>query len=792
MDKFLKWLQKFGITGKQAASLAGKAKIKKVKLPGISGKILGKSERAPLLLLNQKMMFDPSLLRFSTGTVGLDGRYYHLLREYELVNAEIARTAKYLFENNIKMNNTQRINWESAIDKWKRTNKELSTITTKFKKQNIKPGDAFKNYEKKITEGRHQGDVPLPSTVADLQYEMDFLTRSAQDLSRASKEELRRLGMLDQKGEVNFSEYLRRQLTEATGRTTRSLSESYHRATVRPFLIKQHEAGKIKLSDEHYKQLKEAADLNTGGSNRLKVVDPVAVFNYHYGKDALNKIPPRMTDQYVYTKEGVNELVKMFEDAGITVKNKASAGDASKYLSKDYIHKEIERIDEAMNNIAHGDDPFWKKFTDAEKQHTLDDLARQSQDYQDLLPKSELPIEVSGIDDTLKSDFEVISGDSKKGKEISEKLGITAKPGFPVTETGKADLKLVKASTADEIFRAELKTKLMDLPEFKNAKMTEADMDFVLKDVRADLGMDESYKTVMKNAERLEEKRKQANMDEAWKEATQDFPQSGSIDDMKKWVKDKETKSLVKTTKKKDRINIRLMKNFEKELDAIELAKEGYTLQEIDILTKARKVMKTENQNPNDALAWVRSEMADEAGIEFEEFMKEFDWGDFPGDTNLAQGGRVGLHRGSLRHQKTHDWKSYQKEGPETWGLYGSPPENWLSKLFGIEKTGYNERRDDLETYMKERFMYGEKPPPPNVFKEIFQDVQKLFNKKRNTKEDGGRVGYAMGSQGELTDLLVRLRNVVEGSGMYSSFSQQNRKSLQIALTSRINVLLGK
>ena len=34
------------------------------------------------------------------------------------------------------------------------------------------------------------------------------------------------------------------------------------------------------------------------------------------------------------------------------------------------------------------------------------------------------------LEEALKEgDFEVISGDSKKGKEISEKLGITAKPG---------------------------------------------------------------------------------------------------------------------------------------------------------------------------------------------------------------------------------------------------------------------------------------------------------------------------------------------------------------------------
>ena len=102
--------------------------------------------------------------------------------------------------------------------------------------------------------------------------------------------------------------------------------------------------------------------------------------------------------------------------------------------------------------------------------------------------------------------------------------------------------------------------------------------------------------------------------------------------------------------------------------------------------------MKKEGQNPDDALAWVRGEMADEAGVEFEEFMTDFDWGDFPG---------------------------------------------------GNASGGLPRRR------------------------------------------------YAMGSQGELGDLLVRLRNVVEGSGMYSNFSQHNRKSLQIALTSRINVLLG-
>ena len=98
---------------------------------------------------------------------------------------------------------------------------------------------------------------------------------------------------------------------------------------------------------------------------------------------------------------------------------------------------------------------------------------------------------------------------------------------------------------------------------------------------------------------------------------------------------------VVKTTKK-DRPSIRLMKNFEKELTDIDLAKEGYNLQEIDILKRARQVMKDEGQNPDDALTWIRGEMADDAGVDIEEFMPDFDWGDFPGKDSFAQGGGVG------------------------------------------------------------------------------------------------------------------------------------------------------
>ena len=128
----------------------------------------------------------------------------------------------------------------------------------------------------------------------------------------------------------------------------------------------------------------------------------------------------------------------------------------------------------------------------------------------------------------------------KKVKRYADALGITAKPGFPVTETGKADLKVVKPK------------------------------------------------------------------------------------------------------KKIDRPSLRLIKNFDQELTDEGLALEGYNLQEIGILKRARQVMNDEGQNPDDALAWVRSEMADAKGVDFEDFMPDFDWGDFPGKGGFAQGGGVG------------------------------------------------------------------------------------------------------------------------------------------------------
>ena len=107
-----------------------------------------------------------------------------------------------------------------------------------------------------------------------------------------------------------------------------------------------------------------------------------------------------------------------------------------------------------------------------------------------------------------------------------------------------------------------------------------------------------------------------------------------------------------------------------------------------------------------------------------------------------AQGGRIGFHRGSLRHQKEHDYKSLEDKGNfmRYLMLSGdrarmSSPENVINRLVN-PKMGYTQKRDDFETWQKERFMYGEKKDPlinlgkSELDKKINTWLKELFAKK--------------------------------------------------------------
>ena len=105
-------------------------------------------------------------------------------------------------------------------------------------------------------------------------------------------------------------------------------------------------------------------------------------------------------------------------------------------------------------------------------------------------------------------------------------------------------------------------------------------------------------------------------------------------------------KKAVSNIKKKNResMPIRLMKNFEKELNQTDLMAEGYSKDQANVLIKARKKMTSgEEINPNESLLRVKEEFADNAGVDVDDFTDI----DFEIDVpEYATGGRIGLKDG--------------------------------------------------------------------------------------------------------------------------------------------------
>lgn len=70
---------------------------------------------------------------------------------------------------------------------------------------------------------------------------------------------------------------------------------------------------------------------------------------------------------------------------------------------------------------------------------------------------------------------------------------------------------------------------------------------------------------------------------------------------------------------------MRLITNFDQPLDSEALIKEGYSVDQADVLMKARRILQTgEEANPNEALLRVKEEMADLKGVDVEDIDFDF------------------------------------------------------------------------------------------------------------------------------------------------------------------------
>ena len=94
---------------------------------------------------------------------------------------------------------------------------------------------------------------------------------------------------------------------------------------------------------------------------------------------------------------------------------------------------------------------------------------------------------------------------------------------------------------------------------------------------------------------------------------------------------------------KKDSLPMRLIKDYEKDLDVDQLLAEGYSSEQAEILFRAREKMKLgEEMNPNEALLRVKEEYADAKGVDVDEIDIDFQIDD-PEPTDFAKGGLAGV-----------------------------------------------------------------------------------------------------------------------------------------------------
>jgi hypothetical protein len=314
-------------------------------------------------------------------------------------------------------------------------------------------------------------------------------------------------------------------------------NDGYFRAIVRPFLLKQHEKGIIKLADNTLESLKQSNDLKGGGD--FMSADPVRVFRQHYGDDAFDKIPNLESfggGRYGPTdQEKISVLEKVIGKPILKQGPETPGG----YLTPGEYQARLDQEDEVLRYISEGEGRFGA------------------------MSPEELAAEVAEI------------------KARKDSIMFAFKSDYPTANFQKKDFRTRKEWEDAEI----------------QAQRTELESKFP--------------------------------------------PESREF--MGRPLKQEDFAKIAKLQKQP--LNIRLMKNFDQPLDDIGLAKEGYNVQEIDVLKKARNRLTTgEEMHPNEALLREKEFLADEAGIDLDDLddlKLDINWGDMTPEP-MAIGGGVG------------------------------------------------------------------------------------------------------------------------------------------------------
>ena len=639
--KYFKERRGKGITGTTVAKVITKKDLHK--FPSLSGK-----------------MNNPFANRnFSMPHITRERRYYKFKEFEDDIVKDLTKMVKYVNDNDITLGEKLLANLQYNLDlvkQLRRFNKESEDIFIK----------AGKNPEEIILK---ESKVPAPhdEPLVDSAQGLAESGRRLQEALKELEESAKAMRSFDDAEEVAKRAERYSRLNEGKGFGI-DKGEAYNRAVARKLALMLDEQGVIKLDPKVKKGLKEGLDM-TGGHTELEYVDPIRVIREHMGDDIFDQFPKDLVDTDIYTKnpKKLNDFIKLIKLTDDLGPKKVEGGKAIDYITPKEYQQRIVDLEESIPLIEKGEG-FWTSPEDI--QHAIKQVHQDIKTLKDARADA-YPEKISRAQDIIEGEGIMKEADPALVKERREGLKVVdrisddqmvqdlvdtqiyskAEIDYMVELRGpesigdlwrhhvskghiipgKGDIKTgAKGKTMDNTLQEKMFDGLID--QWKKQGFTEDELRFALQDITTDMPADEAYALMKKRALEIDAKKSKSTVKDKTIEETLNDALGGTAS---------------KPKSKKDTLSIRLIKHFDKELDDIELAQEGYNLQEIDVLKKARNIMKTEDQNPTEALRWVRGELADEAGEEIDDFMTDFPW-----DDQYAEGGRVGFSEGGDLYQK--------------------------------------------------------------------------------------------------------------------------------------------
>ena len=639
--KYFKERRGKGITGTKVAKVITKKDLHK--FPSLSGK-----------------MNNPFANRnFSMPHITRERRYYKFKEFEDDIVKDLTKMVKYVNDNDITLGEKLLANLQYNLDlvkQLRRFNKESEDIFIK----------AGKNPEEIILK---ESKVPAPhdEPLVDSAQGLAESGRRLQEALKELEESAKAMRSFDDAEEVAKRAERYSRLNEGKGFGI-DKGEAYNRAVARKLALMLDEQGVIKLDPKVKKGLKEGLDM-TGGHTELEYVDPIRVIREHMGDDIFDQFPKDLVDTDIYTKnpKKLNDFIKLIKLTDDLGPKKVEGGKAIDYITPKEYQQRIVDLEESIPLIEKGGG-FWTSPEDI--QHAIKQVHQDIKTLKDARADA-YPEKISRAQDIIEGEGIMKEADPALVKERREGLKVVdrisddqmvqdlvdtqiyskAEIDYMVELRGpesigdlwrhhvskghiipgKGDIKTgAKGKTMDNTLQEKMFDGLID--QWKKQGFTEDELRFALQDITTDMPADEAYALMKKRALEIDAKKSKSTVKDKTIEETLNDALGGTAS---------------KPKSKKDTLSIRLIKHFDKELDDIELAQEGYNLQEIDVLKKARNIMKTEDQNPTEALRWVRGELADEAGEEIDDFMTDFPW-----DDQYAEGGRVGFSEGGDLYQK--------------------------------------------------------------------------------------------------------------------------------------------